>query len=61
MTEQDTLLPLDSVSDITYREWHAFIEGVYDGLNDEHDHQYDQERHWWKAGWVVGDTYRYYR
>jgi hypothetical protein len=54
--EQDTAIPLPAISDLTYREIHAFIDGVYVGYVDgEQTHEYSREGHYWRAGYLVGE------
>jgi hypothetical protein len=48
----DTSLPW--LSHLTYREWHAFVEGVYCGAEDVEREDYNQEKHYWRVGYLIG-------
>jgi hypothetical protein len=55
VSEQDTMLSLPIMGNLTYREWHGFIDGFYVGLVDgEKAHDYDREKHYWRMGFVAG-------
>jgi len=58
--ESDTMVSLPIAGDLTFREWHALVEGVYCGVRDrdEEDSEYTQERHYWRVGWLVGRRFR---
>lgn len=54
-SEQDTMITLPVLGNLTYREWHAFVEGVYAGAVDNDDsHDYTKEIHYWKIGFLCG-------
>ena len=61
MTSEDsTMVRLPVLRDLTYREWHAFINGLYCGIVEGgRDHQYEKEKHYWRAGYLVGAGGRY--
>lgn len=42
---------------LTYREWHALVDGVYCGYVSERDNEYSTEKHYWRAGYLIGDAY----
>lgn len=50
----DTSVPV--VSHLTYREWHAFVNGFYVGLTAYADkkHEYTREKHYWRTGFMSG-------
>lgn len=56
--EQDIMVRLPLVGELTYREVHALIDGVFAGYVDERAHDYTQERHYWRAGWLAGQWLR---
>jgi len=60
VSEQDTMVTLPILGNLTYREWHAIIDGLYCGANDIHQTEYTQEKHYWRTGWLVGDAYKQY-
>ena len=41
---------------LTYREWHAFVNGFYVGLTAYKDkkHEYTREKHYWRGGFIAG-------
>jgi hypothetical protein len=54
--EQDEMVTLPIAGKLTYREWHAIIDGFYVGyVGGERDHDYTQEKHYWRAGFIAGD------
>jgi hypothetical protein len=56
MHEADTIVTLPLFGDITFREWHAFVNGFYVGFTayKNRDHEYTREKHWWRGGFLVG-------
>jgi hypothetical protein len=58
--ETDTMIEAPILGELQYREWHAIIDGLYCGVNDIHDTEYTQEKHYWRTGWLVGDAYDKY-
>jgi hypothetical protein len=56
--EHDTMLTLPLLGSLTYREWHALIDGLYCGFVDVHAHEYTQEQHYWRVGWLLGHYWR---
>jgi hypothetical protein len=60
--ETDTMVSLPIIGSLTYREWHGLIDGVYAGVQNLYQHDYQQEKHYWRVGWLLGDAYdRYLR
>jgi len=57
VSETDTMVTLPIMRDLTYREWHAVIDGLYCGVRDIDESEYSQEKHYWRAGWLIGDIY----
>lgn len=58
-SEQDTAAILPILGNVTYREWHAFVNGFYVGyVGDDREHEYDREKHYWRAGYISGDIVR---
>ena len=49
----DTELPV--LNNLTYRETHAFVDGLYCGYNNIHETEYSQEKHYWRVGWLIGE------
>jgi hypothetical protein len=55
-SEQDTMVTLPIAGELTYREWHGFVDGFYVGYVDgERDHDYEREQHYWRIGYLLGD------
>jgi len=53
------MLSLPVAGSLTYREWHAFVEGVFCGVVDRRDpDDYSQELHYWRVGFLVGRRLR---
>lgn len=54
-TEDDEILATDR-SHLTYREWHAFVNGGYIGLvgYPERDSIRHADRHYWRGGFLLG-------
>ena len=57
VSEHDTMISAPVLGSLTYREWHAFIDGFYCGVNNIHITEYSQEKHYWRTGWLCGDVY----
>ncbi|AGM11990.1 hypothetical protein DNAM5_132 [Haloarcula californiae tailed virus 1] len=58
--EQDTMVTLPVLGSLTYREWHAFINGLYRGITEAgREHDYEKEKHYWRMGYLVGAGARY--
>jgi len=55
--ETDTAIDLPLLGACTYREIHAFEDGVYCGVHGSREHEYGQEKHYWRVGWLLGDAY----
>lgn len=59
--ERDTFVNPPVGDPLTYREWHAFVNGVYVGVTDgTEDHPYETQRHYWRGGYLIGATIREY-
>ena len=59
-SEQDTLANLPLLKDLTFREWHGFINGFYAGARwGSRQHDYDRENHYWRSGYLLGTGTRY--
>ena len=41
--EQDTAITVPVLGEVTYREIHAFEDGVFAGRHDERSHEYAQQ------------------
>jgi len=59
-SEQDTMVVLPVIGHLTFREAHAFIDGVYSGVKNKEQHGYSKEKHYWRSGWLLGDFYHMY-
>jgi hypothetical protein len=58
--EQDTAVRLPVLGALTYREWHAAVNGLYAGARwGDRPHVYQQERHYWRVGYLLGTATRY--
>ena len=55
--ESDTAVTLPLLGGLTYREIHAFEDGLYCGVVGAREHEYGQEKHYWRMGWLAGDLY----
>jgi len=55
--ESDTMITLPVMGKLTYREWHAVIDGLYCSVQDIDESEYTQDKHYWGAGWLIGDLY----
>lgn len=53
--ESDTMVSLPVAGDLTFREWHALVDGVYCGYRGIDESEYSQEKHYWRAAWLVGN------
>lgn len=54
-SEQDTMISLPVMGDLTYREWHGVVDGFYIGVVDgDRNHDYEQEQHYWRTGYLIG-------
>jgi len=59
-SEQDTLASLPLFGDLTFREWHGFVNGFYAGARwGSRQHSYAQETHYWRSGYLLGTGCRY--
>jgi hypothetical protein len=59
-SEDDTMVRLPVLRDLTYREWHSFVNGVYKGaVEGSRKHEYEKEKHYWRAGYLLGSGLRY--
>jgi len=60
--EQDSMIELPVIGHLTFREAHAFVDGLYSGIVDTENKEYTQEKHYWRSGWMLGDLYdQFYR
>ena len=56
--EDDVMLSAPLLGDLTYREWHAVVDGFYCGVRDRDapdEEEYDVEKHYWRIGWLLGN------
>jgi hypothetical protein len=56
--ESDPMLRAPVLGHLTYREWHAFVNGFYIGFVRlrPREHEYKKEKHYWRAGFIAGWT-----
>ena len=57
VSEKETLIDTPLLGDVTYREWHAILDGIYCGIHSSREHEYGTEKHYWRVGWLLGDAY----
>lgn len=58
--EDDTMVTLPIMDNLTFREFHAFVNGLYCGLVEAgREHEYDKEKHYWRGGYIIGAGTRY--
>lgn len=58
--ETDTFISLPYIEKLTYREWHALIDGAYCGYTDtysEDEEEYDVDKHYWRATYIIFNYY----
>jgi hypothetical protein len=55
--ESDVAIRLPLLGGLTYREIHAVEDGLYCGVVGAREHEYGQEKHYWRMGWLAGDLY----
>jgi hypothetical protein len=53
-SESDTMISLPILGKLTYREWHAVVDGLYCGEEEIKVSEYDQEKHYWRVGYLIG-------
>lgn len=59
-SESDTMIRLPILRDLTFREWHGFVNGFYKGLVEGgRQHEYEKEKHYWRGGYSLGFVIRY--
>jgi hypothetical protein len=59
VSEDDYVLPgkIGELLHLTYREWHAFVNGFYrgfTGIKGNDPGEVGKERHYWRAGFIAG-------
>jgi len=63
MAAKNTVVDLPLLGGLTYREIHAFEDGLYvgyRGLDTTDEEEYDEEKHYWRMGWLTGRMMRKY-
>lgn len=57
-SEKDTMIQLPIAGHLTYREWHALVNGFYVGATayKDRDHEYTKEKHYWRSGFLAGQA-----
>ena len=55
--ESDVVATLPLLGGLTYREAHALEDGFYCGVHGSREHEYGQQKHYWRVGWILGDAY----
>lgn len=59
--ESDVLFSAPLIGDLTHREWHAIVDGLYCGVRDRDEpdeEEYDREKHYWRTGWLLGNLFQ---
>lgn len=56
-SEQETVVTLPFLGELTYREIHAVEDGFYCGVHSVRETEYVKEKHYWRMGWIAGDLY----
>jgi len=51
--ETDTMVSLPVMGDLTFREWHHFINGVSDGYRDD-ENRPSKQTAYWDMGYLLG-------
>lgn len=60
VSEQSEMVTLPIFGELTFREWHGFVDGYYVGAQwGDRDHKYTQERKYWRTGYLLGTMSRY--
>ena len=54
VTETDTFLTLPLLGELTYREWHHLVGGIYTGYRDADRSPPETQTAYWQAGWLLG-------
>lgn len=66
VSENDTVVRLPLLGDLTYREAHALEDGFYVGYrdinvdNEVDEEEYDVDKHYWRMAWLLGHWTRKY-
>lgn len=55
--ESDVVAAVPLLGELTYREVHAFEDGLYCGVHGVREHEYGRQKHYWRVGWLLGDAY----
>jgi len=55
VSESDGAFSLPIFGTFTYRELHAIEDGMYCGYQGIERADYDQEKHYWRMGYLAGD------
>jgi len=55
--ESAVAIRLPLLGGLTYREIHALEDGFYCGVHGAREHEYGQEKHYWRVAWLAGDAY----
>jgi hypothetical protein len=56
-SESDVMYDPPYIDPISFREWHALLDGFYCGIHGSKEHEYEKEKHYWRSAWIVGDVY----
>ncbi len=60
--ESDIALTVPYLDPFSFREIHAIADGIYCGVHQLEESEYEKEKHYWRIGWLIGDFYdRNYR
>jgi hypothetical protein len=59
-SEKDTMITLPVLGNLTYREWHGFVDGFYVGVVDGNkENDYTKEQHSWRGRYFVSIAMRW--
>lgn len=58
--EDVNIISAPILGNLNAREWHGFVDGFYSGFVWGHrQSDYDKEKHYWRAGYIIATLFRY--